>query len=91
MTRKPDPKRPLLIGGVLLMAVGAGLEIWSRMRPPGGVLDVLAPWVVLAGSMLTLLYFVVRRAAKPPPPERRESVLFDPSTQMEDPSRSERD
>ena len=93
MTRPKDPKRPLLVGGLLLMALGAGLEIWSRTQPPGGIVDSLAPWLVLAGSMLTLLYFVVRRAAKAPVPDRdkRESMLFGQSTQMEDPSRTERD
>ena len=93
MTRKPDPRRPLLIGGMLLMAVGAALELWSRSRPAGGLLDELGPWVVLVGSMTTLLYFVVRRAAKAPEVDRdkRESVLFDQSTQMEDPSRTDRD
>jgi len=91
MTRQRDPKRPLFLAGVVLMALGAALEVWSRTRPPGGWLDVVAPWVVLAGSVLTLLYFVVRRAAKAPPPEKRESVLFDQSTQMDETSRTERD
>jgi len=66
------------------MAVGGWLEVASRSRPAGGFLDTVAPWVVLAGSVLTLLYFVVRRAAKPAT-DARESALFDPSTQLEEP------
>ena len=90
MPAPPDPKRPLLIGGVVLMAVGAGLEVGSRYQPPGGLLDTVSPWVVLAGSILTVFYFVVRRAASAPQPDRRESVVFDDSTQMDDPTRGDR-
>ena len=84
MPTSRDPKRPLLIGGVLLMAVGGALEIAARAWKLGGVLDTIAPWIVLVGSIVTLLYFVVRRAASAPPPDKRESALFDPSTQMDD-------
>lgn len=67
------------------MAVGAGLEIASRARPAGGLLDQVAPWIVLAGSIMTVFYFVVRRAAKAPEPDARESVMFDESTQLGEP------
>lgn len=84
MLRARDPKRPLLYGGAGLMAAGAALEVASRFRPPGGVFDTIAPWLVLAGSVLTLLYFAVRKAARAPEPNTRDSALFDPSTQMDD-------
>ena len=91
MTRQPDPKRPLLIAGVALVAIGAGLEIASRTQPAGGWLDLLAPWIMLAGSVLTLLYFVVRRAATSREPDRdkRESMLFGQSTTMQAPPSDE--
>jgi len=88
MPARRDPKRPLLIGGVVLMGLGGALEVGARYGgAAAGPLDAVAPWIVLVGSLLTLLYFVVRRAAKPPPVEKRESVLFDESTQIDPASR----
>jgi hypothetical protein len=74
-----NPRRPLLIGGLCLLAVGLALYL----------ADALAGarhWLVLAGALLILLYFVLARAAKAPVQRDAESMLYDQghSTMMDD-------
>lgn len=82
-----DPKFKLLVIGVVLMAAGGWLEVVSRGKAPGSWQDTVAPWIVLAGSILTLLYFVVRRISKSSSTKRKkeDSVLFGESTTMQAP------
>jgi hypothetical protein len=76
MPRRKDPQRPLLVGGVALLGVAAGLYF-------GGLRGV-AQWLVLAGALLCFLYFVIRRtAAVPEASKHPESALFGQSTSME--------
>jgi len=84
MARTKDPRRSLLIGGIALLGVGAGLYF-------GGLREV-AQWLVLAGAIFCLLYFVIRRTAKVPEASRHaESALFSQSTTMESLDREQKD
>lgn len=65
-----DPRRPLLIGGLILLGAG-GAAYFADMFPAAG------PWLVLAGGLLVVLYFVLARLAKVPAQRQAESMLYD--------------
>jgi hypothetical protein len=78
--RPKDPRRPILIAGLGLLAVSAGLYAAPASR-------AFSPWFLVAGAVLVLLYFVLRRVAAAPGTRRAaDTTLFRDSTQLGDPS-----
>jgi hypothetical protein len=73
-----DPRRPLLIGGIALIAACAVLYAL-------GMLPAVRPWLLLAGGLAVVLYFILARAARRPVGRHADSMLFedDRSTTME--------
>jgi hypothetical protein len=81
-----NPRRPVLIAGIALIAIGAALFIASLALASSRV-RVLSPWLGLAGVLLVLVWFVLDRLAVPPAkPKKPESLLFGPSTTRMDDS-----
>ena len=76
--RTKDPRRPILVIGLILLVVSAALYAADGLR-------MLSPWFLLAGVVLVLLYFVLRKVAATPATQRSESTMFKDSTQLGDP------
>lgn len=76
-----DPKRPLLLGGLALLAAAALVLAGSYFAP---WLREFVAWFALSGTVVILLFFVVRRAATAPEVDRRDQALFAQSTMLDD-------
>lgn len=76
--RPKDPRKPILLLGIVLLAASAASYAVDTVR-------VLSPWLLLAGAVLVLFYFVLRRVAATPATKRSESTMFRDSTQLGEP------
>lgn len=81
MAKGKDPRRPLLISGLALLATAIVLYAASFSVP---WLYDWVTWFALAATLVLVVYFVVRRAATAPDTDKHGSTLFQQSTMMGD-------